>query len=135
MSGTQYNPWFVFGSDQDRVVPREKVACFFVRWLPVEAVCAGLGGAGGDDADASVDAEGRELILFGGKVCICLLECISTSRRSFDLPTVACFRSMPYVGFNCGLAESFLPLDPLVIYNSISILLPKGRQGVGGHSF
>lgn len=35
------------------------------RWLPVEAVCAGLGGEGSQSLAA---AEGRELILFGGKV-------------------------------------------------------------------
>lgn len=34
-------------------------------WLPVEAVCAGLGSDGGRSLAA---AEGRELILFGGKV-------------------------------------------------------------------
>eukprot|EP00903_Cladosiphon_okamuranus_P013737 g12788.t1 len=33
-------------------------------WLPVEALCAGLGGNGGRSL---ADAEGRELILFGGK--------------------------------------------------------------------
>lgn len=34
-------------------------------WLPVEALCAGLGSNG---RPSLADAEGRELILFGGKV-------------------------------------------------------------------
>lgn len=36
------------------------------RWLPVEALCAGLGA---DGNQSLVEAEGRELVLFGGKVC------------------------------------------------------------------
>ena len=34
-------------------------------WLPVEALCSGLGSNG---SRSLADAEGRELILFGGKV-------------------------------------------------------------------
>ena len=36
-------------------------------WLPVEALCAGLGS---DGSRSLADAEGRELILFGGKVSV-----------------------------------------------------------------
>ncbi|CAM9938434.1 unnamed protein product, partial [Hapterophycus canaliculatus] len=37
------------------------------RWLPVEAVCAGLGDEGSNSSRSLAAAEGRELVLFGGK--------------------------------------------------------------------
>lgn len=56
---------------QEYNADRRETAFFLIvlppveRWLPVEALCAGLGGNG---SGSLLEAEGRELILFGGKV-------------------------------------------------------------------